>query len=180
MNTQASPRKSEYSFSKYKDVHEVLLLTLDSIVSHLDDRITRVGLFSKTKKGLRTLQTVRKKIKEFQKQYLGMLLAVRHVKRQKSSGLNAPRPIPKELADFLGLDPAASHSRIDITRAFSKYIASHHLQNPEMRTRIVPDSRMRALFEEEFTEDSFTYTELQKILSQYLARKKTESDPRNE
>lgn len=57
-----------------------------------------------------------------------------------------PRLISPRLASFMGYEQARK-SRVDVTRYLCDYIKNHHLQSQEDRRCIIPDTRMRELFD---------------------------------
>ena len=66
-------------------------------------------------------------------------------KKRTPSGFAKPAPISKELANFLGLPEGTELARTDVTTKVIAYVKEHNLQNPEAKTQIVPDAKLKAL-----------------------------------
>jgi chromatin remodeling complex protein RSC6 len=66
-------------------------------------------------------------------------------KKRSPSGFAKPAPISKELANFLGLPEGTELARTDVTTKVIAYVKEHNLQNPEAKTQIVPDAKLKAL-----------------------------------
>jgi len=66
-------------------------------------------------------------------------------KKRSPSGFAKPAPISKELANFLGLPEGTELARTDVTTKVIAYVKEHNLQNPEAKTQIVPDTKLKAL-----------------------------------
>jgi len=66
-------------------------------------------------------------------------------KKRSPSGFAKPAPISKELAHFLGLPEGTELARTDVTTKVIAYVKEHNLQNPEAKTQIVPDAKLKAL-----------------------------------
>ena len=54
--------------------------------------------------------------------------------------------ITKELAEFLNLDHDTEISRTDVTSLICKYIKDNNLQNPDNKKIILPDDKLKKLF----------------------------------
>lgn len=67
-------------------------------------------------------------------------------KKNSLSGFAVPTKITKELADFLNIDENIEISRTDVTTLICKYIKENNLQNPDNKKIIIPDHRLKKLF----------------------------------
>ena len=67
-------------------------------------------------------------------------------KKNSLSGFAVPTKITKELAEFLSLDENIEISRTDVTSLICKYIKENNLQNPDNKKIIIPDHRLKKLF----------------------------------
>lgn len=67
-------------------------------------------------------------------------------KKNSLSGFAVPTKITKELAEFLKLDENTEISRTDVTSLICKYIKDNNLQNPDNKKIIIPDYRLKKLF----------------------------------
>jgi chromatin remodeling complex protein RSC6 len=66
-------------------------------------------------------------------------------KKRSPSGFAKPAPISNELANFLGLPEGSELARTDVTSKVIAYVKQHDLQNPEAKTQIVPDAKLKEL-----------------------------------
>lgn len=67
-------------------------------------------------------------------------------KKNNLSGFAVPTKITKELAEFLNLEPDTEISRTDVTSLICKYIKDNNLQNPDNKKIILPDDKLKKLF----------------------------------
>ena len=67
-------------------------------------------------------------------------------KKNNLSGFAVPTKITKELAEFLNLDHDTEISRTDVTSLICKYIKDNNLQNPDNKKIILPDDKLKKLF----------------------------------
>ena len=67
-------------------------------------------------------------------------------KKNNLSGFAVPTKITKELAEFLNLDEKIEISRTDVTSLICKYIKENNLQNPDNKKIILPDDKLKKLF----------------------------------
>lgn len=100
---------------------------------------------------LKTLTTAMKSLeKEYAKERKELLKkAEKHTRKTKSnrnpSGFAKSSPISDELADFLGLPKGSELARTEATRRINAYIKANNLQNPDAKTIILPDAKLKAL-----------------------------------
>ncbi len=100
---------------------------------------------------LKTLTTAMKTLeKEYAKERKELLKkAEKHSRKPKTdrkpSGFAKSSPISDELADFLGLPKGSELARTDATKRINAYIKANNLQNPEAKTIILPDAKLKAL-----------------------------------
>ena len=67
-------------------------------------------------------------------------------KKNSLSGFAVPTKITKELAEFLNLEHDTEISRTDVTSLICKYIKDNNLQNPDNKKIIIPDEKLKKLF----------------------------------
>lgn len=67
-------------------------------------------------------------------------------KKNSLSGFAVPTKITNELAEFLNLEENTQISRTDVTSLICKYIKDNDLQNPDNKKIILPDDRLKKLF----------------------------------
>lgn len=100
---------------------------------------------------LKTLTTAMKSLeKEYAKERKELLKkAEKHTRKTKSnrnpSGFAKSSPISDELADFLGMPKGSELARTEATRRINAYIKANNLQNPDAKTIILPDAKLKAL-----------------------------------
>lgn len=138
----------------------------DELIKLIDEEIDRKS--KDREKGVRTLRSINKMVKELQKDSEKISHRRRQTKNgnSKVSGFNYPCRISKELADFLGKDEEFTPTRKEITNAICVYChvkpdekrdhmkkwmylnpeGKRNLQSPENKMIIFPDDKLKKLF----------------------------------
>ncbi len=122
---------------------------------------------------LKTLTTAMKSLeKEYAKERKELLKkAEKHTRKAKTdrkpSGFAKSSPISDELADFLGLPKGSELARTDATKRINAYIKANNLQNPDAKTIILPDAKLKALLAPPEGE-VVKYFNLQKFLKRHF------------
>jgi chromatin remodeling complex protein RSC6 len=83
-------------------------------------------------------------------------------KRQSGSGFNKPVQPDEKLAEVIGNEPL---SRTEVTKKVWEYIRSHGLQDPENKTFIKADSKLRPVLD---GKDRVSMFEMTKLVSGHL------------
>lgn len=84
------------------------------------------------------------------------------------SGFAKPSLITDELCKFLNKETGTEMARTQVTKELNNYIKQNNLQNPDKKTFINPDEKLKKLLK---TDQSFTYFELQKHMSHLFPKK---------
>lgn len=82
---------------------------------------------------------------------------------QSQSGLMKPMNLSSELANVIGAGPM---SRAEVTKALWTYIKGNNLQDPQNKRNILPDEKLKAVFD---GRDSLTMFEMPKYVSKHLS-----------
>lgn len=83
------------------------------------------------------------------------------------SGFLKPAIISDDLANFLGRPKGSVMSRKDVTKEIDTYVKAHNLQDPANRRTILPDKKLRSLFNIGKS-DSLTYFNLQHYMKTHF------------
>lgn len=87
----------------------------------------------------------------------------------KSSGFMKPVGISDELEDFIGEKPNnAPITRVFITQRLCNYIKQMQLQNPEDKRLIIPDEKLKKLFDIEKDGEKLTYYSMQQLVQKHI------------
>jgi chromatin remodeling complex protein RSC6 len=94
--------------------------------------------------------------------------AVKLAKKRKTpsgpSGFDIQVGISDELAEFMEKSQGDPVTRSEVTRKVSSYVKEHKLQNPEKKTNILPDEKLKKLLKINDSTEPLTYTSVQKLL----------------
>ena len=92
-------------------------------------------------------------------------------KKNNLSGFAVPTKITKELAEFLNLDEDTEISRTDVTSLICKYVKEKNLQNPENKKIIIPDDKLKKLFNGYLAEtDQLEFFNIQSYLKYHFIK----------
>lgn len=92
-------------------------------------------------------------------------------KKNNLSGFAVPTKITKELADFLNLEHDIEISRTDVTSLICKYIKENNLQNPDNKKIILPDQKLKTLFNGYLSEtDQLEFFNIQSYLKYHFIK----------
>ena len=126
---------------------------------------------------VRTLKTRLQKLeKRVHKDHKANLKKIKGKKRRapnpnaEPTGFQKPGPISVELTKFLGLKKGELISRTAVTQRINAYCKENHLQNPEDKRKIVPDTPLKNLLKMTKTDD-LTFFNLQKYMKVHYPNK---------
>ena len=92
-------------------------------------------------------------------------------KKNSLSGFAVPTKITNELAEFLNLEKNIEISRTDVTSLICKYIKDNNLQNPDNKKIIIPDERLKKLFNGYLSEeDQLEFFNIQSYLKYHFIK----------
>lgn len=117
-------------------------------------------LRSETKKLIKTIKRKNAKSKKTSE----------NLSKKIPSGFAKPSVVTDELCKFLNKEVGTEIARTQVTKEINDYIKEHNLQNPDKKTFIDPDEKLKKLLK---VDNSFTYFELQKHMSQLFPKQET-------
>jgi chromatin remodeling complex protein RSC6 len=89
---------------------------------------------------------------------------------RKPSGFVKPALISDELASFLGRPSGSEMARTEVTREIHRYVRAHKLQDPNDGRVILPDAKLRKLFNLK-KDTPFSFLNLQKYMTPHFPKK---------
>jgi chromatin remodeling complex protein RSC6 len=98
------------------------------------------------------------------------LLKKRKTTGNRSGGFTTPSAIRPDLAEFLGVDPTAELSRVDVSKQLNNYINAHNLKDPANKRIIHPDAKISKLIRID-PEEELTYFNLQRCIKHLFVKK---------
>jgi chromatin remodeling complex protein RSC6 len=85
---------------------------------------------------------------------------------ENNSGFMKPIKISEDLAKFLNTNPEELITRVHVTKKLCQYIKDQDLQNPSDRREIIPDEKLKNLFN--MGSDKLTYYSMQRQIQQHI------------
>lgn len=126
----------------------------------------------KNEKGIKnTKSVIVKKLKQLQNDSY-KLLRIKSLFADKkpgadvNSGFMKPIKISGDLASFFQSNPEEPMTRVQVTKKLCQYIKENDLQNPEDRREILPDDKLKSLFN--LGGEKLTYYSMQKQIQQHI------------
>lgn len=87
-------------------------------------------------------------------------------KSKKPNGFNIDREVRPDVLEFMDKPPGTRVSWSSLTSCIHAYIKDHSLQNPLVRTEIIPDQRLgRLLCYNSITDPKLEYKTMQKLIA---------------
>jgi len=130
------------------------------------------GLKSYCSSVISQVKALEKSVKKQMKQYK------REIKKQevkkskkKISGFAVPTNVSNTLSDFMGLTEGQQVARTEVTKFIINYIKTNNLQNPKNNQCIMPDNKLKTLFDcenEDGTTKQITYFNMQKHMNKHF------------
>lgn len=132
------------------------------------------GLKSYCSSVINQVKALEKTVKKQMKQYK------REIKKQegkkskkKASGFAVPTKVSDTLSNFMGLTEGQQVARTEVTKFIINYIKTNNLQNPANNQSILPDKKLKTLFDcvnEDGTSKEITYFNIQKHMNKHFIR----------
>jgi len=88
--------------------------------------------------------------------------------KNKPKGFTVPVKISKEMCDFLELEPDTLIARTEVTKRINQYIQKNELKNPDKKTVINLDDKLKSLLGD--NEEEVTFFTLQKYLNRHFIK----------
>jgi upstream activation factor subunit UAF30 len=126
---------------------ESVMAEFDAMIKSNEEEIEKLRGADGKVKGVQFLRSLNSNLKKLQKHV--SKIAKGKTKRKTTcttSGFLKPVDISPEMRKFANWDADELHSRIDVTRFICKYVKDNDLQFPEDRRQIVPDAKLKKLF----------------------------------
>uniref|UniRef100_A0A6C0K5S4 DM2 domain-containing protein n=1 Tax=viral metagenome TaxID=1070528 RepID=A0A6C0K5S4_9ZZZZ len=126
----------------------------------------------KLEKGNKNSKTLLlKKIKQIQGDAYKLMKIKTHrddskPRSENNSGFMKPIKISEDLATFLNTNPEDLITRVHVTKKLCQYIKDQDLQNPTDRREIIPDEKLKNLFN--MGTDKLTYYSMQRQIQQHI------------
>jgi chromatin remodeling complex protein RSC6 len=126
----------------------------------------------KLEKGNKNSKTLLlKKIKQIQGDAYKLMKIKTHrddskPRSENNSGFMKPIKISEDLATFLNTNPDDLITRVHVTKKLCQYIKDQDLQNPTDRREIIPDEKLKNLFN--MGTDKLTYYSMQRQIQQHI------------
>ena len=139
----------------------------DKVEELIQNILDRNELIETESKQLRS--DTKKLIKSIQRQHTKSKTTSKNLSNKPASGFAKPSIITDELCNFLNKEVGTEMARTQVTKELNDYIKEHNLQNPDKKTFIDPDEKLKKLLK---VNKSFTYFELQKHMSPLFPKKK--------
>ena len=111
----------------------------------------------------------KKLIKSIQRKHIKSKTTSKNLSNKTPSGFAKPSIITDELCKFLNKEVGTEMARTQVTKELNDYIKKNNLQNPNKKTFIDPDEKLKKLLK---VDNSFTYFELQKHMSPLFPKNK--------
>jgi upstream activation factor subunit UAF30 len=139
------------------------------------------GLFEVQKEISTSLKTLQKDIAKKQKAHAVALANASKTggrrRRKADDGASVtpnsfakPKPISKEMSDFLDMTFPCTVARIDVIRQMYKYIKDNNLQDPTNRKIIKPDDKLKKLLLNASDDTELTFFNIQSYIKHHFLR----------
>ena len=121
--------------------------------------------FTKLETQLKKLYRLTNKIRTHQLDPTGEKAA----ERSKNSWFNKPQKITPELSTFLKLPKEETISSSEVTKLLSAYVREKNLKNPENKSQILLDTKLKKLLQPE-KDAIITHLNIQKYISKHYVK----------
>jgi chromatin remodeling complex protein RSC6 len=148
--------------------------TIENIIKLSDPSVVEM------RKHLRNALKEVKEVKKFLVKYKNIQYKPKRTRESHNTGLEKLRPISESMALFADWEYGVTQkSRYDVTNVLCAYIKENELRDPENRTIIVPDAKLKELLQ---IEDDIVlkYPTMQKYLKNCFEEVEAQVTPPNE
>ena len=114
------------------------------------------------------IKGLEKNVKKQMKQYEREIKKQSKNKKKKPSGFAVPTTVSEKLSDFMGLTEGQQIARTEVTKYIINYIKTNNLQNPNNNQSILPDTKLKSLFDNDTEE--ITYFNIQKHMNKHFIK----------
>ena len=126
------------------------------------------GLKSLCSSVINQIKGLEKNVKKQMKQYEREIKKQSKHKKKKPSGFAVPTTVSEKLSDFMGLTEGQQIARTEVTKYIINYIKTNNLQNPNNNQSILPDTKLKSLFDNDTEE--ITYFNIQKHMNKHFIK----------
>ena len=126
------------------------------------------GLKSLCSSVINQIKGLEKNVKKQMKQYEREIKKQSKNKKKKPSGFAVPTTVSEKLSDFMGLTEGQQIARTEVTKYNINYIKTNNLQNPNNNQSILPDTKLKSLFDNDTEE--ITYFNIQKHMNKHFIK----------
>ena len=151
-------------------IHEPIKKVIDTKEEFLQILSQLNGLKSMCSSAINQVKGLEKNVKKQMKQYEREIKKnLKMKKNKKASGFAVPTNVSDKLSNFMGLSVGQQIARTEVTKYIIQYIKSNNLQNPTNNQCILPDNKLKTLFDYNDGEE-ITYFNIQKHMNKHFIK----------
>ena len=121
---------------------------------------------------LHTMEKEFSKFKKFASSFIDFSKKQLEKKPRQPSGFQLPVLLSNDLCEFLEIEHDSKMPRTEVTKHIITYISEHQLINPEKKTQIIPNEKLKKLLGNDVDLSSLTRFTIQKYMNcHYLSNK---------
>lgn len=173
-STNVEENKKCVSKKRTVKTKETVVAEFDTILSDIEQEITRIRESSEKQKGVKFLRTLGKRLKSLKSCTVRVMKQKKKTNRKNNtnSGFLKPVQISKDMAKFTGWDSKELRSRVDVTKYICNYIKENNLQNPKDRREIIVDKKLSKLLEYDSKKEDkpLTYYRIQTYIKKHFIK----------
>jgi len=114
------------------------------------------------------IKGLEKNVKKQMKKYERDIKKQSKMSKKKPSGFAMPTKVSEKLSDFMGLTEGQQVARTEVTKYIINYIKTNNLQNPNNNQSIIPDVKLKSLFDNH--DGEITYFNIQKHMNKHFIK----------
>ena len=146
---------------------------IDNNNSIIKEEFTQVlaqlsGLKTLCSSVINQIKGLEKNVKKQMKKYERDIKKQSKMSKKKPSGFAMPTKVSEKLSNFMGLTEGQQVARTEVTKYIINYIKSNNLQNPDNNQSIIPDVKLKSLFDNH--DGEITYFNIQKHMNKHFIK----------
>lgn len=114
------------------------------------------------------IKGLEKNVKKQMKKYERDIKKQSKMSKKKPSGFAMPTKVSEKLSNFMGLTEGQQVARTEVTKYIINYIKTNNLQNPNNNQSIIPDVKLKSLFDNH--DGEITYFNIQKHMNKHFLK----------
>ena len=114
------------------------------------------------------IKGLEKNVKKQMKKYERDIKKQSKMSKRKPSGFAMPTKVSEKLSNFMGLTEGQQVARTEVTKYIINYIKTNNLQNPNNNQSIIPDVKLKSLFDNH--DGEITYFNIQKHMNKHFIK----------